>query len=186
MCAFIPVCDGTLYVRTPPRAFPALRRRSSFDGWSFSSACSCLMNPAVHVLIECVLWFQVWHPHSPSPSFHHLEHPPLHSHVPSSPPPSLPFIPPCSCERGRTLTPNEWKALSRSTLLMRPGGNANKRWHSKVRKRARRGNRPAKSLRLHARQYSSFCPYSTNDNTIKPFALLLLHLHAAACMLRLL
>lgn len=82
MCAFIPVCDGTLYVRMPPRAFPALRWRSSFDGWSFSSACSCLMNPAVHVLIECVLWFQV----CPPP---HFDHPPLPSPVLLSPFPSL-------------------------------------------------------------------------------------------------
>lgn len=29
-----------------------------------------------------------------------------------------------------------------------------------------------------------FSPYSTNDNTIKPFALLILHLHAAVCILR--
>lgn len=86
MCAFIPVCDGTLHVRMPPRAFPALRRRSSFDGWSFSSACSCLMNPAVHVLIECVLWFQVWH-RQPPPTTSTTPH----SHVPSSPPPWLPF-----------------------------------------------------------------------------------------------
>lgn len=142
MCAFIPVCDGTLYVRMPPRAFPALRRRSSFDGWSFSSACSCLMNPAVHVLIECVLMVSSLAPSTPPPPLLPPRPPPTpmsHSLLPLGCP-SPPFIRPCSCVWGRMLTPNEWKALSHSTLPMRPGGNANKRWHSKVRKGAGRGN----------------------------------------------
>lgn len=43
------------------------------DGWSFSSACSCLMNPAVCVLIECFLCSHVLHypikSHHPSHTF---------------------------------------------------------------------------------------------------------------------
>lgn len=47
----------------------------SLDGWSFSLACSCLMNPAVHVLIECFLCSHV--PHSPPLSPWHQATPPI-------------------------------------------------------------------------------------------------------------
>lgn len=52
---------------------PSAATALSLDGWSFSLACSCLMNPAVHVLIECFLRSYVLHlfpsaPPSPYPS----------------------------------------------------------------------------------------------------------------------
>lgn len=60
----------------------------SLDGWSFSSACSCLMNPAFHVLIEC---FLCSHVHSPPP-------------LPTNPHPSL------VCEIGR------WRLMNKGSL----------------------------------------------------------------------
>lgn len=49
----------------------------SFDGWSFSLACSCLMNPTVHVLIECFLYGLKFAPQPPPASHCRRAPPPL-------------------------------------------------------------------------------------------------------------
>lgn len=88
----------------------------SLDGWSFSSACSCLMNPAVHVLIECFLCSHV------------RQSPPI-PQVPSSPPSPHPSVPSVVCEVGH------WRLMNKGTLtfLMRPRGHTNKQWRAQKR-----------------------------------------------------
>lgn len=67
----------------------------SFDGWSFSLACSCLMNPTVHVLIECFLYGLKFAPQ-----------PPPASHCRRAPPP-----PPLVCEAAH------WWLMNKGSLV---------------------------------------------------------------------
>lgn len=64
----------SIYVHVCRRLF-STTMALSFDGWSFSLACSCLMNPAVHVLIECFLYGLKFAP-QPPPASHRRRAPP--------------------------------------------------------------------------------------------------------------
>lgn len=100
----------------------------SLDGWSFSSACSCLMNPAVHVLIECFLCSHVQHspPLSlslPSPSLtpSTKSHQPLLLHRPS-----FPFL---VCEVGRRRLMNKGSLTSHAFYEASGGTQTNNDAH---------------------------------------------------------
>lgn len=105
------------------RASPARRchLRSPFDGWSFSSACSCLMNPALHALIERILWFSTLAP----PTV--LGPPSSHKSLRETTHPRLPTRVPLLCVR----PPNERRFSRLPSPLTRPRGSADKQQHAR-------------------------------------------------------
>lgn len=105
------------------RASPArcCHLRSSFDGWSFSSACSCLMNPALHALIERILWFSTLAP----PTV--LGPPSSHKSLRETTHPRLPTRVPLLCARRA----NERRFSLLPAPLTRPRGSADKRRHAR-------------------------------------------------------
>lgn len=105
------------------RASPARRchLHSPFDGWSFSSACSCLMNPALHALIERILWFSTLAP----PTV--LGPPSSHKSLWETTHPRLPTRVPLLCVRPA----NERRFSRLPAPLTRPRGSADKRRHAR-------------------------------------------------------